>query len=72
MHGARKIVWALFELGKEGNRGNYFFSESATHTLCRMLSTVAPWGSHAAIWDPASVDCRIVDGKLETVPNIDE
>ena len=58
----------LFELRNGRSRCNYLFSEKAIHSLCRMLSTVAPCGSFVDIPGvPAALWLR-TEGKLLATP----
>jgi hypothetical protein len=58
----------LFELRNGGSRWNYFFSDRAIHSLCKMLSTVAPCGSFADVPDvPVALWVR-AEGKLLAAP----
>src|SRR5258707_9084714 len=53
-------------------RRGYFLSESAIHSLCRMLSTVAPWPSLLEVWDATCIVFWIADGRLETRSKVGE
>jgi len=58
----------IFELRTGRDRGDYFFSERAIHSLCKMLSTVAPCGLLPDIREvPSAVGLR-AEGKLFTAP----
>lgn len=56
-----------FRIANRRDCGNYFFSENAIHSLCRMLSTVAPCASFADLEDAPATLWNAV-GKLLAAP----